>query len=132
VTTDVYPPEVSAPRTETASRDESQFTRSALPLPAARFLTRQQAAIYVGVSVSTFDHEVQTGLWPRGRRRGVKGGRLTWDRALLDAAADRQSGLSAGQAATPTALETAQITAWEDRLNAAPTFGAQRRPKKAA
>lgn len=92
----------------------------------------QQAAIYVGVSVSTFDHEVRIGIWPRGRRRGVKGGRLTWDRALLDAAADRQGGLSAGQTATPTAIETAQVTAWEERLNAAPSLGSQRRPKKAA
>ena len=59
-----------------------------------RYLSREQAAMYVGVSPDTFDMEVQDGLWPAPRRRGSKGGRLTWDRSALDAAADRASGLS--------------------------------------
>jgi hypothetical protein len=59
-----------------------------------RYLSREQAARYLGVSPDTFDGEVQNGLWPPARRRGGKGGRLTWDRRALDAAADRDSGLT--------------------------------------
>lgn len=58
-----------------------------------RYLTRAQAAAYVGVSVDVFDDEVQAGDWPPARRRGGKGGRLTWDRLLLDRMADAASGL---------------------------------------
>ena len=53
----------------------------------AKILSREEAARYVGVSVDAFDVEVAAGLWPGPRRRGGKGGRLTWDRALLDAPA---------------------------------------------
>jgi hypothetical protein len=59
-----------------------------------RYLSREQAAIYLGVSPDTFDGEVRIGLWPPPRRRGIKGGRLTWDRCALDAAADQDSGLT--------------------------------------
>ncbi len=64
-----------------------------LPLPAIRFLTREQAARYLGVGVTTFDAEVVSGVWPPAMRRGGKGAALTWDRRLLDRAADRLGGL---------------------------------------
>ena len=48
-----------------------------------RHLNRELAAAYVGVSVDVFDDEVRAGMWPAGERRGRKGGRHTWDRALL-------------------------------------------------
>lgn len=59
-----------------------------------RYLTRVQAALYLGVSVDVFDDEVRHGLWPPPRRRGGKGGRLTWDRMLIDHAADQAAGIS--------------------------------------
>lgn len=62
------------------------------PLPAGlvpRYLSREEAAAYVGVSTTTFDPEVRDGWWPPARRRGGRLGRLTWDRVMLDAAADR-------------------------------------------
>ncbi|CAH2601917.1 conserved protein of unknown function [Rhodovastum atsumiense] len=55
--------------------------RSGLPLPPARYLTQEQAAAYVGVSVRTFAAEVANGRWPPPLRRGARGGALTWDRA---------------------------------------------------
>jgi hypothetical protein len=58
-----------------------------------RFLSREEAAGYVGVSEPIFDAEVAEGKWPAGMRRGRKGGRITWDRVAIDRAADRQSGL---------------------------------------
>lgn len=60
-----------------------------------RYLARDEAARYVGVSASEFDREVATGIWPGPTRRGAKGSRLTWDRNALDAAADRRSGIEA-------------------------------------
>lgn len=68
-----------------------------------RFLGREAAAAYLGVSVDVFDDEVREGVWPAARPRGAKGGRLTWDRVLLDAAADRASGLTLPQAGGPQA-----------------------------
>jgi hypothetical protein len=79
-----------------------------------RLLSREEAARYVGVSPETFDGEVALGLWPAARRRGGKGGRLTWDRALLDAAADRDSGLTATDA---TILAPAVVGVWGERSN---------------
>lgn len=58
-----------------------------------RYLTRAQAAAYLGVSRRTFDLEVRSGVWPGPLRRGPKGGLRTWDRAALDAAADALSSL---------------------------------------
>ena len=60
----------------------------------ARFLTRTEAAAYLGVSARTFDAEVHKGLWPPPLRRGARGGTLTWDRKALDCAADRIGGLA--------------------------------------
>jgi hypothetical protein len=68
-----------------------------------RFLSREEAAAYVGVSVDTFTAEVAAGQWPMPRKRGVKGFRVTWDRCLLDAFADRDSGLAAAPAPWPAA-----------------------------
>jgi hypothetical protein len=79
-----------------------------------RFLSREEAARYVGVSPETFDAEVASGLWPAARRRGGKGGRLTWDRALLDAVADRDSGLAGAAAAIPA---PAVVGVWGERSN---------------
>jgi hypothetical protein len=71
------------------------MTRLALPdLPFwPRFLSVVEAARYVGVSDDVFVEEVKAGVWPAATRRGARGGRLTWDRVLLDRAADRASGL---------------------------------------
>lgn len=60
-----------------------------------RMLSREEAARYVGVSDDVFDQEVKAGIWPPALRRGAKGGRGTWDRIMLDRAADRASGLEA-------------------------------------
>lgn len=82
-------------RSVKATRIAEAMTRAPLSeLPFwPRYLSRQQAAVYLGVSPDTFDGEVQKGVWPAPKRRGSKGGRLTWDRHALDAAADRDSGL---------------------------------------
>jgi hypothetical protein len=55
-----------------------------------RWLSREQSAVYVGVSVNSFMEEVEKGIWPRPEKRG---GRLTWDRKMLDVASDQLSGL---------------------------------------
>ena len=68
-----------------------------------RYLSRDQAAAYVGVSVNTFEQEVEQEKWPPGKPRGPKGGRITWDRKLIDLYADRDSGIdAAGDGATPS------------------------------
>ena len=74
-----------------------------------RFLSRDEAAAYLGVSVGTFDHEVSRGLWPRPLRRGTKGWRLTWDRLALDAPADLASGLRSAHGKPRTGRNT-----WDD------------------
>ena len=43
--------------------------------------------------MTTFDQEVEDGMWPPPMRRGRKRTALTWDRALLDRAADRLADL---------------------------------------
>ncbi|EHM01392.1 hypothetical protein HMPREF9946_02131 [Acetobacteraceae bacterium AT-5844] len=60
-----------------------------------RYLSREEAAAYLGVSPDTFDDEVASGMWPAARRRGSKGARLTWDRKVLDAFADQAAGIAA-------------------------------------
>jgi hypothetical protein len=59
-----------------------------------RNMARDLAAAYVGVSPNVFDSEVASGVWPKGRPRGARGGLLTWDKELLDAAANREAGLT--------------------------------------
>lgn len=71
-------------------------------LPAGmvpRYLSREEAAAYVGVSPNVFEAEVRQGYWPPARRRGAREGRLTWDRILLDLAADRFAGIVHGPVA---------------------------------
>ncbi|CAH2603709.1 protein of unknown function [Rhodovastum atsumiense] len=82
-----------------------------------RCLSREEAARYVGVSVAVFEAEVRNGIWPLGRARGAKGGRLTWDRLALDAAEDRRSGLAAEPSVS--LAPDPDVLAWETRLNAA-------------
>jgi hypothetical protein len=65
-----------------------------------RFLSREQAAAYVGVCPNVFDSEVRDGIWPPAQRRGARLGRLTWDLKLLDLYADRYSGLASPPAPT--------------------------------
>jgi hypothetical protein len=77
-----------------------------------RYLSRDEAARYLGVSVDVFDDEVRAGRWPRGTGRGARGGRLTWDRQTLDSAADSWTGREpAGQSS-----QDAATAAWERRL----------------
>ncbi|WP_431856634.1 helix-turn-helix transcriptional regulator [Azospirillum sp.] len=64
-----------------------------------RFLSREQAAAYLGVSASTFDEEVTAGIWPPGVRRGAREGRITWDRVALDRAVDNGPFASMNQTA---------------------------------
>lgn len=95
-----------------------------------RFLSREEAARYVGVSTDTFDDEVRNGIWPAGFQRGPRNGRSTWDRVALDRAADRASGLdgAARPAAVPTPTPAGTDLAW-DLLG---RFGDDIRRKKAA
>ncbi|MBK1656876.1 DNA-binding protein [Paracraurococcus ruber] len=82
---------------------------------APRFLRRDQAAEYVGVSPDVFTWEVAQGWWPPPVRRGAKGGLDTWDRLALDDRADIVSGRrealpeSAAEAAQQAAAEAAAI-----------------------
>jgi hypothetical protein len=68
-----------------------------------RFLNLNEAAAYVGVSPNVFLIEMKQQVWPAPKQRGTKAGLATWDRALLDAAADRASGLAPAMPAGSTA-----------------------------
>jgi hypothetical protein len=68
-----------------------------------RYLSREEAAAYLGVSADTFDDEVASGMWPAARRRGSKGARLTWDRKVLDTYADQAAGILPSPAPEPEA-----------------------------
>lgn len=66
-----------------------------LPMPPPRRrLNREQAAAYCGISPTQFDIEVKAERYPRPIAKGQKGGRKVWDVKLLDAALDREAGLS--------------------------------------
>lgn len=95
-----------------------------------RFLTREEAARYVGVSASTFDEEVSAGSWPQPQRRGAKGGRVTWDRVLLDQWADRMAGLDI---APPPAPIVPVERGWQESISGTTTIKhADPRRQKAA
>jgi hypothetical protein len=107
------------------------MTTRAAALPPGlppRFLSREQAAAYVGVSATLFDSEVRAGLWPQPLVRGASAGRLTWDRCALDAWANAASGLhhalAAPLAAPPQApdspLAAAELQALERSGDAPP------------
>jgi hypothetical protein len=80
-----------------------------------RYLSRDEAARYVGVSPDVFDVEVDDKQWPQARRRGGKGGRLTWDRLALDVAADRDSGIGQSEEVDTTPAPSP----WKGRSNGA-------------
>ena len=84
-----------------------------------RYLGRELAALYVGVSVDVFDDEVKEGLWPAPRRRGAKGGRLTWDRVVLDLVADQAAGIHqvAPQTASTGPGFDHDEARWMERIN---------------
>ena len=89
-----------------------------------RYLSRDEAARYLGVSVDVFDDEVRAGLWPEGIARGKRGGRLTWDRSVLDRTADGRAGLLSTASPLPGHIPVDPgVEAWERRLS-----GADRRP----
>jgi len=97
-----------------------------------RLLSRDEAARYVGVSAAVFDEEVRAGLWPPAWRRGARNGRLTWDRKMLDLAADRASGLQgvAGPAPTGPAYSEQDAAYWMEKIDATSTRNhAHRRAK---
>jgi hypothetical protein len=52
-------------------------------------MTREMAAYYVGISPTTFDVRVRSGVYPGPHEDG------RYDRVALDLAVDRQSGLDA-------------------------------------
>jgi excisionase family DNA binding protein len=57
-----------------------------LPRPARRWLSREEAADYVGVSPSLFDRMVEDGRMPQPKPVNA---RLVWDRYRLDEAFER-------------------------------------------
>jgi len=86
-----------------------------------RYLSREEAARYVGVSTAVFETEVARGIWPSAMRRGSRGGGpLTWDRIALDKAADRASGLeeAAGPVASSPAISERDAAFWMEKLDA--------------
>lgn len=90
-----------------------------------RYLSRAEAAAFVGVSVETFDREVALGWWPPPRRRGEKTRRLTWDIRALEIAADRAAGIGAQW------IEAAEIAAAQQMAaEAAAIEGARRAAPK--
>jgi len=103
-----------------------------IALPTARFLTRSQAAAYLGVSPNTFDYEVRAGIWPPARKRGQRAGALTWDRRALDIAADQYLGIAQAQTSDerPTAAEQAALEA--TARGPSPTNRHKHRNEKAA
>jgi hypothetical protein len=100
-----------------------------------RFLSREQAAAYVGVCPSVFDGEVRKGLWPPAQRRGERLGRLTWDVKLLDLYADQYSGLGSASVTSPTArpvvIDEEAIALERSTYVAVPNRPQNRRPKAA-
>ena len=85
-----------------------------------RCLSREEAARYVGVGVDVFDAEVKAGIWPLGRARGARGGRVTWDRLALDAAEDLRSGFTPTAATQPGPQPAdAEAALWERRISGA-------------
>ncbi|GBQ93773.1 DNA-binding protein [Gluconobacter albidus] len=100
-----------------------------------RFLNREQAAAYVGIGVHVFNQEVKLGIWPQPRVRGPGGGRLTWDRKLLDLYADRDSGIGVATPAATSAAFPAQpglTHSLAENMSATLTQNrAERRPQEA-
>lgn len=51
-----------------------------------RGMSREEAAVYMGISVTKFDEGVATGLLPKPRTGGIWGSRTVWDIRELDLA----------------------------------------------
>jgi predicted DNA-binding transcriptional regulator AlpA len=64
-----------------------------------RGLSREQAAAFCGIATDLFDRLVKDGTLPRGIKLR---GRTVWDRAALDRAFDRLSGLTEPQGEHPS------------------------------
>lgn len=62
---------------------------TACPLPTVLGLSREQAASFIGVSVSLFDQMVKDGRMPRPKRANT---RMLWDRRSLERAFTRLPG----------------------------------------
>lgn len=56
---------------------------------APRLLTKSQAAAYCGIGTGGFSDWIRKGILPRALK-----GTQRWDRAAIDAALDRRSGLA--------------------------------------
>jgi hypothetical protein len=96
-----------------------------------RYLGRAEAAAYLGVSVDVFDDEVRAGIWPPPRRRGAKGGRHTWDKALLDSTADSASGIRREHIDNGVAaVRDLDETRWMERIDGAAKTGRVERGHK--
>lgn len=81
-----------------------------------RWLSEEQAAAYVGVSVTMFREEVTAGVWPKGKNRGrgtKRQGCVRWDRAWLDDRSDAGLKSPAPRRAEP--LEEA-ASRWAEQL----------------
>ena len=94
-----------------------------------RYLSREEAARYVGAPVSVFVEEVRRGVWPPGFRRGGRNGRLTWDRVALDHAADRAAGLEGTAEPAPSVSANSERDAayWLERIEVTSRFDVQLR-----
>ena len=112
--------------------------RRAAALPAGLvplFLSREEAAAYLGVAPETFDQEVAAGWWPQAVRRGAKAARLTWYRPALESVANHRH--APGTAPLPTTLQEdtraqAEIAAMEAVRHApTPKLRPKHRPQKA-
>lgn len=62
---------------------------SACPLPFVLGLNREQAAAFIGVSISLFDEMVRDGRMPKPKRANA---RTIWDRRALERAFTRLPG----------------------------------------
>jgi len=84
----------------------ARAARRAAILPAGLaplYLSRDEAAAYLGVSADTFAEEVRQGWWPGPVRRGDRSGALTWYRpGLEDAAHSRHRGTASQPGPTDT------------------------------
>jgi hypothetical protein len=86
---------------ETKPKKTRQRRRQEVPDP--RFLTRSQAAAYLGLGEHVFAIEVQYGRWPAPVPGGVGRG-ARWDVKALDRRADELSGLSPRETLSPASL----------------------------
>ena len=82
-------------------------------------LTRDEAAAYVGVSVTLWDEEVANGMWPPPIKRGRKGTKRTWSVRAIDeriAELDRKAAIDAKQNGVDAPAMTEQMNAALERM----------------